>query len=114
MGRWNWGIALVCLETTVPALNAVLNCFAPASTQACATVAVACREYERFTAAVNLVAFKPFASAADALEQINGISESQVPDDLRDFLLSNLPKVGCLAFGWSHSVANVSMRNIAV
>jgi nucleolar protein 56 len=32
----------------------------------------------RFGKAVKLTAFKPFTSAADALEQINAVSESQV------------------------------------
>lgn len=61
--------------------------------QSTAAVRKTMREYERFASAVNLVAFKPFQSVADALEQINAVSESHAPDDLKDFLISNLPKV---------------------
>lgn len=35
-------------------------------------------DINRFGKAVKLAAFKPFTSAADALEQINAVSESQV------------------------------------
>ena len=42
---------------------------------------------------VKLSAFKPFGSAADALEQVNAISESQLTDELKSFLEMNLPKV---------------------
>ncbi|KAI7841800.1 hypothetical protein COHA_004524 [Chlorella ohadii] len=48
---------------------------------------------ERFGKSVKLIAFKPFTSAANALEQINAVSESQVTDDLKNFLTTNLPKV---------------------
>lgn len=48
---------------------------------------------ERFGKVAKLVAFKPFASAASALEQINAVSEAQVTDDLKAFLETNLPKV---------------------
>lgn len=47
----------------------------------------------RFGKSCSLVAFKPFTSAADALEQINAVSESQATDALRTFLSTNLPKV---------------------
>jgi hypothetical protein len=46
---------------------------------------------------VKLIAFKPFTSAADALEQINAVSESQLTDELKNFLELNMPKVGRLA-----------------
>jgi hypothetical protein len=49
---------------------------------------------ERFGKLCKLVAFKPFPSAASALEQINAISEAQVTDDLKAFLETNMPKVG--------------------
>jgi hypothetical protein len=42
---------------------------------------------------VKLAAFQPFTSAANALEQINAISEAQLTDDLKNFLTMNLPKV---------------------
>ncbi|PRW20780.1 Nucleolar 56 [Chlorella sorokiniana] len=48
---------------------------------------------ERFGKSVKLIAFKPFTSAANALEQINAVSESQITDDLKNFLTTNLPKV---------------------
>ncbi|GFH06734.1 nucleolar protein, component of C/D snoRNPs, partial [Haematococcus lacustris] len=47
----------------------------------------------RFGKVCKLTAFKPFGSAADALEQINAISESVLTDDLKNFLTTNLPKV---------------------
>jgi nucleolar protein 56 len=47
----------------------------------------------RFGRVVKLTAFKPFASAADSLEQINSISEAGLTDDLKNFLTLNLPKV---------------------
>jgi nucleolar protein 56 len=52
---------------------------------------------ERFGKVVGLTAFKPFSSAANALEQINAVSEAQLTDDLKAFLTMNLPKVGS---GW--------------
>ena len=48
---------------------------------------------ERFGKVIKLVAFKPFTSAADALEQINAVSESQLTDELKNFLEVSLPKV---------------------
>jgi nucleolar protein 56 len=52
---------------------------------------------QRFGKVAKLAAFKPFASAADALEQINAVSEAQLTDDLKNFLTMNLPKVSCQA-----------------
>ncbi|KAF8073028.1 NOP56 [Scenedesmus sp. PABB004] len=49
-------------------------------------------DMERFGKVAKLAAFKPFASAADALEQINAVSEAQLTDDLKNFLTMNLPK----------------------
>ncbi|GAX85586.1 hypothetical protein CEUSTIGMA_g13001.t1 [Chlamydomonas eustigma] len=40
-----------------------------------------------------MTAFRPFVSAANALEQINSMSESQLTDELKGFLELNLPKV---------------------
>lgn len=51
------------------------------------------RDMERFGKLCKLVAFKPFPSAASALEQINAVSEAQVTDDLKAFLETNMPKV---------------------
>jgi nucleolar protein 56 len=50
-------------------------------------------DVQRFGKVAKLAAFKPFASAADALEQINAVSEAQLTDDLKNFLTMNLPKV---------------------
>jgi nucleolar protein 56 len=47
----------------------------------------------RFSKIVSLVAFKPFSTAVDALEQINSVSESDATDMLLTFLKTNLPKV---------------------
>jgi NOP5NT (NUC127) domain len=46
----------------------------------------------RFSKIANLLAFKPFTTAVDALEQINAVSESQATDMLATFLKTNLPK----------------------
>lgn len=51
------------------------------------------RDLERFGKAVKLAAFKPFTSAADALENINAVSEASLSDGLSAFLEQNLPKV---------------------
>ena len=42
---------------------------------------------------VNLIGFSPFKTAADALANINSISEGIVHDDLKLFLDTNMPKV---------------------
>lgn len=49
-------------------------------------------DYSRFTSMVNLEAFSPFKSGANALDNINSISEGVMHDDLRAFLLNNVPK----------------------
>ncbi|XP_010921864.1 nucleolar protein 56 [Elaeis guineensis] len=46
----------------------------------------------RFGKVVKLVAFQPFSSALDALNQCNAISEGLMTDELRNFLEINLPK----------------------
>ncbi|CAI5973491.1 unnamed protein product [Closterium sp. NIES-64] len=46
----------------------------------------------RFSQVVNLSAFKPFSSAADALEQCNAVSEGLLTPELQSFLEMNLPK----------------------
>ncbi|KAJ7569811.1 hypothetical protein O6H91_01G095500 [Diphasiastrum complanatum] len=50
-------------------------------------------DLSRFGKVVSLTAFKPFASAADALDQCNAISEGVLTNDLQHFLELNLPKV---------------------
>ena len=47
----------------------------------------------RFGKVVKLKGFKPFTSAANALGEINQISDSICSDDLKNFLEMNLPKV---------------------
>eukprot|EP00897_Mesotaenium_endlicherianum_P004843 jgi/Mesen1/4387/ME000222S03503 len=47
----------------------------------------------RFGKVVKLTAFKPFSSAADALEQCNAVSEGIMTSELENFLEMNLPKV---------------------
>ena len=47
----------------------------------------------RFSKIVTLLAFTPFKTAVDALEQVNCISECQASDMLHDFIKLNLPKV---------------------
>ena len=42
---------------------------------------------------VNLVAFRPFKSALEALQQINAISDGLATEELLSFLELNLPKV---------------------
>lgn len=48
-------------------------------------------DLERFGRLVKLVAFSPFKSAANALENINSISEGVVNEDLKVFLEANIP-----------------------
>jgi hypothetical protein len=52
-----------------------------------------CSDMARFGKVCKLVGFKPFQTAADALEQINAVSESVLTDELKNFLTTNLPKV---------------------
>lgn len=47
-----------------------------------------------FSRSIKLKAFQPFASAEDALENANAISEHAMTDSLKNFLEMNLPKVG--------------------
>lgn len=49
-------------------------------------------ELALFSRAVKLKAFQPFASAEDALENANAISEHAMTDSLKSFLEMNLPK----------------------
>ncbi|XP_044487067.1 nucleolar protein 56-like [Mangifera indica] len=50
-------------------------------------------DMNRFGKVVQLTAFQPFASALDALNQCNSVSEGLMTDELRNFLELNLPKV---------------------
>ena len=53
----------------------------------------------RFGKVVKLLSFKPFANAADALVQINAISEGSATEELKQFLELNLPKVRSCVLG---------------
>jgi hypothetical protein len=62
--------------------------------QAVDKVQASVSDMQRFGKVAKLTAFKPFGNAADALEQINAISESNLTDELKNFVSMNLPKVG--------------------
>lgn len=51
-------------------------------------------DLSRFNSVVKLVGFSPFKTAANALENINAISEGITTQDLQVFLQSCLPKSG--------------------
>eukprot|EP00271_Cylindrocystis_brebissonii_P019880 TRINITY_DN6312_c0_g3_i1.p1 TRINITY_DN6312_c0_g3~~TRINITY_DN6312_c0_g3_i1.p1 ORF type:complete len:541 (+),score=156.95 TRINITY_DN6312_c0_g3_i1:830-2452(+) len=61
--------------------------------QAVEAVQSSVTDLARFGKVVKLTAFKPFSSAADALEQCNAISEGLLTEELKTFLQLNLPKV---------------------
>ncbi len=50
------------------------------------------RDLGRFSKAVALTAFKPFGTAAEALDEATAISEGGMTDTLKAFLQQNLPK----------------------
>ncbi|XP_043725496.1 nucleolar protein 56-like [Telopea speciosissima] len=50
-------------------------------------------DLNRFGKVVKLVAFNPFDSALDALNQVTAISEGLLTEELRNFLALNLPKI---------------------
>ncbi|CAM6097728.1 unnamed protein product [Calypogeia fissa] len=50
-------------------------------------------EFSRFGQIVKLIGFQPFESAADALGQINAVSEGILTTELQSFLELTLPKV---------------------
>lgn len=60
-------------------------------------------DMNRFGRVVKLIAFVPFKSAADALEQVNAVSEATMTDELKNFLELNLPKVSSADFIPKHS-----------
>jgi len=51
-------------------------------------------DVSKFSQVVNLSSFFPFKTAADALNNINAVSEGVVTDDLKLFLETNMPKGG--------------------
>ena len=50
-------------------------------------------DVSRFGKAVSLTAFQPFKSAAEALGEINSVSEGLLTEELQQFLERSLPKV---------------------
>ena len=46
---------------------------------------------ERFSKMVKLAAFQPFQTAEEALQNITLVAKNQVPETLKNFLVSNLP-----------------------
>ena len=59
---------------------------------------------------VNLIGFYPFKTAADALSNINSVSEGIVSDDLKLFLETNMPK-GKAVLGVSDSKLSSSISD---
>lgn len=59
-----------------------------------AQVEASVTELARFNSVIKLVGFSPFKTAANALENINSVSEGIVTGDLQLFLEASLPKVG--------------------
>lgn len=51
-------------------------------------------DLSKFNSVVKLVAFSPFTSGLNALDNLNSISEGVVHEDLKLFLETNLPKSG--------------------
>mmetsp|Transcript_13235 Transcript_13235/g.18118 ORF Transcript_13235/g.18118 Transcript_13235/m.18118 type:complete len:512 (+) Transcript_13235:18-1553(+) len=49
-------------------------------------------DISKFQRVVKMIAFHPFDSAENALENINAISDHELTDDLRNFIESSLPK----------------------
>jgi len=49
-------------------------------------------DLSRFQRVCKMIAFHPFDTAENALENINAISENEMTDDLKGFLQANLPK----------------------
>merc|ERR1711976_331658 len=52
------------------------------------------KDLSRFNSVVKLVAFAPFKSGTNALDNINSVSEGVLHEDLRLFLETNVPKGG--------------------
>ncbi|QDZ24641.1 nucleolar protein 56 [Chloropicon primus] len=49
-------------------------------------------DLSRFSKVMKLKAFQPFTNTAGALEEINAVSEGIMTENLKDFLVRNLPK----------------------
>ena len=59
---------------------------------ALAEVEASVMDVSAFQGVVSLASFSPFKTAADALNNINAVSEGVPTEDLKLFLQSNLPK----------------------
>jgi len=57
-----------------------------------ASVQKSVSSFNKFQSIVQLVAYAPFTSAQNALDNVNAISDGQITEDLTAFLESNLPK----------------------
>lgn len=49
-------------------------------------------DLSRFQRVCKMIAFHPFDTAENALENMNAVTEHEVTDDLKSFLRANLPK----------------------
>jgi len=67
-------------------------------------------DVSKFSSVVNLIGFYPFKTAADALSNINSVSEGIVSDDLKLFLETNMPK-GKAVLGVSDSKLSSSISD---
>jgi len=67
-------------------------------------------DVSKFAQVVNLIAFSPFKAAADALANINSVSEGLVHDDLKLFLDTNMPK-GKAVLGVSDSKLSAGIND---
>merc|ERR1719220_3391935 len=67
-------------------------------------------DVSKFSSVVNLIGFYPFKTAADALSNINSVSEGIVSDDLKLFLETNMPK-GKAVLGVSDSKLSASIND---
>ncbi|XP_019864375.1 PREDICTED: nucleolar protein 56-like isoform X2 [Amphimedon queenslandica] len=75
----------------------------------------AVNDFAHFTQIVQLEAFSPFKNGANALDNINSISEGVVHDDLKAFLLNNLPhgkKKAKVILGVSDQKLSASIQDV--
>ena len=56
-----------------------------------ASIQKAINNLERFTKMVKLVAYQPFKTAEEALENITAVAQNKVTKTLSNFLTTNLP-----------------------
>jgi len=75
------------------------------------TVEASVKDVGKFASVVHLVAFAPFKAAADALANINSVSEGLVHDDLKLFLNTNVPKKQKIVLGVSDSKLSAAIND---